>query len=314
MTRFFKQFVLFLLPILGVILLLFILPLDKSFAYHYIQQDCAGHGKWIYSRIFSNPKPVDIAFIGSSRTIHGVMDEVVEKTLPDSATYVLTLGYCRLGRSMSYALFKDLLKHKQPKVLVLEVREDEDHFSHPMFPYIADAKDVVFPTIFFNRDLFSDLYLNLETRYEYQKRSILGRLPKTYPPNNNNYGYGPSDLQADEGILKQKKADRKARAQQKLKAKGRNFHMRYPRSYLKKIVGLAHEHDIALYFLYLPEYGWPLSTPFELKTYQQYGKVLLPPTEIFTATDHWMDDGHLNDKGARALSEWLGMQLSPPSF
>lgn len=314
MKRFLKQFVIFLLPILGSIVLLFILPLDKSFAYHYIKQDCAGHGAWIHHRIFENPKPVDIAFIGSSRTIHGVMDELLEKELGDTAAiHVATLGYCRLGRNMSYLLLKDLLKRKHPKVLVLEVREDEDHFSHPMFPYVADAKDVLFPTLLFNRDVLIDPYLNLETRFEYQKQRLLGKIPVTYPQNDRQYGYGPSDLQAEAGLLEIKKQERRLRAEWKLKAKGRNFHMRFPRSYLHKINQLVKENDIELYFLYLPEYGWPLDMPFELHTYQQYGQVLLPPEEIFTNTRHWMDDGHLNDNGAQELSKWLSKHLPTPS-
>lgn len=309
MRDFFKQFVLFFLPILGSIALLFILPLDKAFAYHYIQQDCAGHGAWIYHRIFKNPKPVDIAFIGSSRTIHSVMDKVLEEKLGNGSVQVATLGYCRLGRNMSYLLLKDLLKHKQPEVLVLEVREDEDHFSHPMFPYLAETKDVLFPTLLYNRDILSDLYLNLETRFEYQKQWLLGQIPATYPPNNRLYGYGPSDLQANTALLEIKKQQRHLRAERKLKAKGRNFHMRFPRSYLKKIHQLAAKNDIELYFLYLPEYGWPLDTPFELQTYQQYGQVLLPPEEIFLTPTHWMDDGHLNDRGALELSRWVSAQL-----
>lgn len=313
MRRFFKQFVLFLLPILGSIIVLFILPLDKSFVYHYIQQDCAGHGTWIHHRIFKNTKPVDVAFIGSSRSIHSIMDEVVEKELGDTSLHVATLGYCRLGRNMSYLLLKDLLRHKQPKMLVLEVREDEDHFSHPMFPYLAETKDVLFPTLLFNRDILSDLYLNLETRFEYKKQRLLGQIPTAYPQQNREYGYGPSDLQAEAGLLEAKKQERQLRAERKLKAKGRNFHMRFPRSYLHKINQLVKENDIELYFLYLPEYGWPLDTPFELNTYQQYGRVLLPPEEIFTNATHWMDDGHLNDQGALELSKWVSTQLPLPS-
>ncbi|GJM32191.1 MAG: hypothetical protein DHS20C18_11920 [Saprospiraceae bacterium] len=236
------------------------------------------------------------------------MDQLLEDSLlkkTNDSIAVLTLGYCRLGRNLSLVLLKDLLKHKNPKTLVLEVREDENRYSHPVFPYLAEREDVFQPVMLFNPDLIKDLYLGVRTRFEYHQRKWLNNHPEAYPADYRSYGYGSSQRLADSTFLRQKKAERIIRAERKLKEGGRDFHMRFPRAYLKKIAQLVATHGIQLYFLYLPEYGWPLREPMELATYRQYGEVWIPPADILDNPKHWMDDGHLNDEGARALSGWL---------
>ncbi len=312
MKKLIKTIFLFSLPFTGGILYLVFTPLDRAFAYHYINDDCAGHGAWVYDRVFRNSRPVDIAFLGSSRTIHGPMDQLLEDSLhrqTGDSLHVLTLGYCRLGRNMRYVFLKDLLQQKQPEMIVMEVREDASRYSHPIFPYLAESEDAFRPVIWFNQSLFKDMYLALETRFEYHKRNWLRTTPSNYPYNPQPYGYGSSTIEADPTILEEKKNERIDRAAFKLKEKGRNFHLRFARKYLEKISRLANERGIQLHFLYLPEYGWPLDYPLELANYQQYGEVWLPPRTILDDPKNWMDDGHLNDRGARLLSEWLVTQV-----
>ncbi len=316
MKKLIKRLCLFFLPFLLGIIYLVWTPLDRSFAYHYVTDDCAGHGSWVYNRVFRNSRPVDVAFLGSSRTIHAPMDQLLEDRLHQQtgdSLHVLTLGYCRLGLNMRYVFLRDLLKQKEPKVIVLEVREDASRYSHPVFPYLAEAEDVFKPVIWFNQSVFKDAYLALETRFEYHKRKWLKITPPEYPFDPRPYGYGPSEVQADTNMLRQKKAERINRAARKLQETGRDFHLRFARKYLEKIHQLVEEQGIQLYFLYLPEYGWPLAEPMEIQTYQQYGQVWLPPKAILDNPENWMDDGHLNDRGAKAVTEWL-MPLLAEAF
>ena len=302
MKKFIYRLALFCIPLFLGLIWLFLYPVDRAWAYHYLENNCANHGVWLHDRIFENSKPVDVAFIGSSRMIHSVMDEKLDQALYDR--YIANLSYCWLGRNLTYTLLKDLLKTKQPQMLVLEVREDEDRYSHKIFPYLAEPEDVLLPPLWFNRDVFRDFYLALETRIQYARHQLLG-LTEAYPVNLNPYGYGSSDLIADHASLEINKQERILRAQNAVQGWQRDFYMKYPRAYLEKIAQLARKHQIKLAFLYLPEYGWPLEKPLELSTYEQYGEVWLPPRSVFENPGHWMDDGHLNDKGALELTRWV---------
>ena len=77
-------FSLIMIPIVA----LFLTPYSKEFAYHYIENDCYNHGAWIFDRITKNKTPIDIAFIGSSHTIHAFQ----EKKMEDNARVELPFG------------------------------------------------------------------------------------------------------------------------------------------------------------------------------------------------------------------------------
>ena len=161
-----------LLFVFTILVFLFILPVDRRMQFAGLDQDCANHAIWIYDRIHHNPKPMDLVFLGSSRSINGIDDEFVEHKLADKNINVANLAYCRLGRNLSYLMLKELLKKKQPRYLVLEVREDEDRYSHPVFPYLASSKEILQATPFFNRDLLSDAIKHLVYKSELICRSL----------------------------------------------------------------------------------------------------------------------------------------------
>ena len=117
-------FSLLIIPFLA----LYVAPYSEEFAWHYIENDCYNHGAWIFDRINHNTAPIDIAFIGSSHTIHSFQDKKIEEML-GSNFHVTSLGYCRYGRNLEYALLRMLLEHKTPKFIVLEVHEDEERRS-----------------------------------------------------------------------------------------------------------------------------------------------------------------------------------------
>jgi hypothetical protein len=89
----------------------------------------------------------------------------------------------------------------------------------------------------------------------------------------------------------------------------RNFKMKFPRKYLKKINAICKQEDIRVYFMYIPEYASNCPLPKEYQTYKKYGKILIPPHEIFDTAAHWHDEDHLNQAGAKELSEWVTAEL-----
>jgi len=304
MKKLYKNISLFLLPIL---LLLIFLPVDKRLKYKGLEGDCLSHGTWMYQRVFENKKPVDIVFLGSSHTISAVDDALIEAKLSERKLHVLNLGYCRLGRNLHYALLKELLRKKTPSYLILEVREDEDRYSHPIFPYLADSKDVLWPKFFFNRDLLDDAYTHLSYKVELSQ-DFLYHSSKLNSVDQDDFGQGTTNDTTDLKLMQEAKAKRSI-PKEELSEFQNNFYLKYPRSYLKEIAFLCEANNIALHFLYLPSYGSYLDKPKEFDTYKKYGEVLLPPQEIFNDTNHWYDINHLNPAGTNALSIWLFKEI-----
>ena len=306
LKRFIKNSFLFLsLPITGLILM-FLADYDKSFAWNFIEGDCGGHGAWVHDRIYENPKPIDIAFIGSSHIISALDDEQIEIAFQEKGhnLHFANLGYCRLGRNMSFVLVKALLEEKKTKYLVVEIRNDEDRYSHPMFPYVADTEDIWNPVLLFNRDVLTDMYYAGIARKEYWKQKLFYKKPKV-EPDLQAYGHASSAAVVQADILEQKRASRIKKASQEESRASRDFYMKYPRAYLEKMAQLCDSKGVKLLFLYTPSFGYIDIPPKELQTYQKYGKVLIPPTAIFNNTDYWADDVHLNEAGGQACSEWF---------
>ncbi|MBX7108529.1 MAG: hypothetical protein K1X61_07780 [Chitinophagales bacterium] len=298
---------LFMLLPMASIIFLFVIPADKQFAYHFIKSDCYNHSDWIYARMHDTAA-VDIAFIGSSRTIHAIADSLIETAISGNASkpvHVVNLGYCRFGRNMDFAIVKDLMSAKRIKKLVLEVREDEEPFSHLDFGYIASSADLLRP-VFVNPRYFSDSWKGLQMRVEFVKSFLKVRPASAFGQGNpaSIYGYGSStsSLPANQEVPDSPSVNNTGSSV--LRALKLNF----PRHYIAEIVALAKTQDIAVCFLYLPSYNHSQQAPRELPYYQKFGPVLIPPNEIFSNPVHFMDENHLNDTGSKQLMEWLVQQ------
>jgi len=296
------------LVLLPVILVYMLFPVDKRSRYLGLKDDCFNHGIWIYDRIHLNNKPVDVAFIGSSHTVNGINDRLIEDSLKSKDLSIVNLGYCRLGRNLSYAIIKELLKTKHPKMVVIEVMEDEDRYSHPVFPYIAETKDVFAPTLLFNRDIEADMQEAILYKLTMIQQEFFSPVAKV-PVSLENFGFACSpDTASAASLLEVEKRQSFKKAE--LSTTERNFHMKYPRYYIREIGELCKNEKIKLCFLYLPGYGSHSPLPRENETYLKYGEVLCPPSSITKPKCNWKDEEHLNQTGAAALSKWVSGELA----
>jgi len=289
------------------VVLLFALPYSTEFARHFIKDDCYNHGAWIFDRLTKNETPIDIAFIGSSHTIHSFQEKKME-TLLENRFHLANLGYCRFGRNLEYLFIKELVASKEPQLVVIEVHEDEPKNSHDIFPYLADTKDLLISPTFVNRDYFSDVFNGASARLEQFKAKYI--FQEKYPePDLNPYGYGESDrIATEEEFLKNKQGWSKW-----IKRRGslqiEQIQLKYPYSYLLKTINLLKSRKIPFVFVYLPESGSNFQNPLRLDFYKQYGQVLTLPDSIVNSPTNWMDDMHFNDSGASQVSEWMAKKL-----
>jgi hypothetical protein len=296
-------FSLMLLPLIS----LFILPYSEEFAYHYIENDCYNHGAWIYDRIKHNPAPVDVAFIGSSHTIHAIQDKKLEELVGQNLHFA-NLGYCRYGRNLEYLILKMLLKCKSPQLIVIEVHEDEEKNSHDIFPYLAETKDLLFPSTLLNRDYLSDLFHGGSARMEYFKAKYIFR--RTHPePAKELYGYAATDRKVSEAELTENKRLWEIRLNRINPEPLEKMQEKFPLAYLNEMVKILKKKNIQFVFLYLPESGSNLLKPKYNSWYLDKAPLIIPPQSIFQDTSNWMDASHLNDKGSDMLSIWLAEQI-----
>jgi len=304
MKRVFFKVLLFLLPL---VFLIYLIPIERRQRFVQLKEDCSWRGIWLFDRVHHDHNPIDVAFFGSSKTINGIMDEGIGKQLNLPSVHVVNFGYCRYGVNLYYVLLKEILRSKKPKILFLEVRGEENRYSHPVFPYIADANDIFLATPFFNRDLVRDYFDSFLYRLKLLKVQYFKKDSVTHF-HNGDFGYMGSGDTASKAFMEKVKLEHSRPAIQ-LDPLVRYLYMTYPNHYLKKLSEICIENHIRLIFLYFPEYCSLVNEPPEMTTYRKYGDVLIPPDEIFNDPDNWGDEAHLNRAGAKKLSEWVAGQI-----
>lgn len=310
MKKFILHILLFMVPVMVGTFVFFSLPTDTKRAYHYLTDDCEGRGAWVYRRIFESKLPVDIAFLGSSHTINGINDTLINQQLAKESTIIETvnLGYCRLGRDLTYVMMKQLIQQKKTKTFIIEVLPDENPFSHPVFPFLADMKDVIKPKTLFNRSYANNVYSAAVSRLMYTRQNIF-KEPYIYKYGLiGNFGFSTNTFLADTNLLNTKKG-RRYKNRYKSYTWTRNLNLPFPRAWLYSVNELAKKNGAKFVFLYIPPYGSPEKEPIEMKTYTQYAPVWIAPDSIFDNKNNWYDDEHLNVNGAKSLSIWVATQI-----
>lgn len=289
--------------------LLFI-PLDEGFAWRFVKGDCYTHGAWLWNRLKKHRLPVDVLFVGSSRTIHAVYEKAIEDSLSvdyDNKMHLLNAGYCRFGNNLPYLVAKEAMEWKHPATIVWEVRETEDCCSHPMFGYLAPGAEVRIPAVFPHRRIFSDWWNAAAVRVEYGQSLLFGDENANMAADTGAYGYGADAGTADPALLANVRTKKNQGARNTAQE---TFPADFPRTYLEKTLALARAKNIRFVFLYIPEYGSEGNLPEMLSYYRSLGPVWLPPRNVFDDPAHWMDATHLNDRGASVLAGWLAGQLN----
>lgn len=294
---------LLLLPLLAVVSMLFILPADRRFNIWFAHDNCMEVGLRQYDRVVLDTTPIDVAFIGSSHTLSAINTDILNT---NGVVEVENLGYCRFGRNLHYVLVKELLQHKQPRVVVVEVSERENPGGHEEFGYYASSADVLVPVAFSPDGYVKDLWKATVVRWEYIRHCLLGIRPvpaytqgKTLPEH--------TPALADSIALEEQK---KRNQRDTVLAGGISgwWKNRFPMAYLDETCKLLKIKGCEIVFLYLPSYG-AQTIPTQADHYKRNGRLLIPPAEILNNRAYWGDADHLNSIGSDTLSAWLNTQL-----
>lgn len=303
MKRFILKITVFAAISLALLSSLFVLPMDKNVNFSFIKGDCSERGEWIWQKI-QLAENANFIFLGSSHTIHALDERVFQDSFfrkNGLRKIALNFGYCRFGNNLPYLFLKEFLKtHRPPEVVVCEIRESEDRFSHPMFGYLADSDDLLANSTVPHPRVFSDWWHAVQVRLENFKVRAGIVLPPEVSDFEDQFGYGKTSAVADPNFL--------AEIERKIVAAARPRPLRipnFPKFWLEKTAELARQHGIRLVFLYLPQFGTPPPDAAEPYFQSFPGEVFFPPQTIFSTPANWSDESHLNDRGASELSKWL---------
>lgn len=270
----------------------------------------------VHERIAHDPRAIDIAFIGTSHTMNGIDDQGIQENLAKNglSAEVTNLGAMWMGRDLHLMLVKQLLAHKKPKMIILEINEHEPPYGHPLMPYVALASDM-FCCSFWADFNFPKMYLL------FLKEQLYGGLAGIWPAANAKpaptrtwqYGWDPIDRTWNPDVR-----HRRSLGDRLEDAVGRGpreaayrLVSTYGNQTVKQIVETARANGVPVVFLYLPEYAFAADpAPDSLALYNDLGPILLPPPEIVRDSSNWGDFAHLNRAGSLKIVPYLSTAIA----
>jgi hypothetical protein len=305
-----------------------LLPHDKYLRYQSLNDRSAPNSYWIYERIHDDPTPIDIAFIGTSRTGRSMNTKRLQDDLARQGVMVHAVNFhiVKTGRNMHYTVAKELLNNRKVKLLVLEITELEDRKPHPDFIFLADTRDVVLAPLFINARYLADLARlpgrQVDLFLETASQHFGWRTPDFTPP-----PYEGANLDRTESLIT---LDGVAHSLEEQHTLGQMEAMRiaqdaevtpavlpptldwleyrFPRYYVERILDLAARNGTRVVFLYLPRYGGPASpAPYERQYAKRVG--LINPWPALQDFRLWTDAVHVNGPGSRLATDAVAQAL-----
>ncbi|MFN8397416.1 MAG: hypothetical protein U0176_22525 [Bacteroidia bacterium] len=319
MRRFLLHIALFLLPFLGLLAWLLIVTPEREWSYRMIQKDCRT-GDWIYRRLHQVEAPVDVAFVGTSKTMCNVNDSLIEYRLHRDhgrSLRIANFGVCRMGENLHWLIARDILQHKGPRHLIVEVSAEMATNSHFHFPYMATAGEAIGAPLWANSDYLYDLTTLAWNRLVYQREHLLGierQFGDQVKDSLHSFLIVGKDGIADSSEMAGTHSRRVGRLSSGpptgIKRWIYDAEAAPPKHYYRAMADLCQAHGTQLTFLYLPIYGTERIPPFESAFLQTLGAVWMPPDSVFGDPKLYFDNSHLNMQGARNLSDWLTRQVA----
>lgn len=310
MKEFVKKIVLFSLPIFIGLLAVFFIKADREFCYNYIKGDCDTRGKLFYKRLEKKSVGMDYLFVGSSKTMNGINDGLIEDSLNKRSQNKLRLynaGYCRFGRNLDFLLCKEFSKNNALKKIFVEVRADESTTSHPMFPFLANGREIIQGANALNGKLPSELYNHTLMNLNYLRCEL-----KLEKKEKNKYklelhGYNNIDRVMERELLEEFYKE-ELNKNKSIDKNALEYH--YSHYYLNRIKTLCDKKNIELNFIFMPSFGNTTKLPAFKEEYEKWGKVIIGPDSIFNNKSYWKDVAHFNTAGATAFSNFLAKELA----
>lgn len=326
----FGKYSLFLLLVFAVLnaTAVFMLPHDKFLRYQVPLDPQSPTAPWIYQRIHFDQTPIDVAFIGTSRTGLSVHTRRLEERLAAHGINAKAVNFymVKSGINIQYVLAKELLSARKVKLLVLEVTEREERKPHEDFIYLADPIDVITAPLFINVGYLSDLarlpgrQVDLFLQTEMQRFGLRGAESAPQPYQGSNLDHAQM-IRTLDGVEHNRDVSHTFAEMEELREEQihkltppllpqpfNNIEFRLPRYYEDRILDLARAHGTTVMFLYTPLYGGP-AVPAPYARYASRAS-LVNPWPVLQDSRLWGDENHVNWEGAKLVTDYVGDALA----
>ena len=280
--------------------------------------------RWIYERLHFDRAPVDVAFLGASRTASGVDATQVAAALArqgDPAN-VVNFAIPLNGRNLDWVLARQLFATKTPRLIVIGVIEQPGRYGHAVYKYVASRGEAIRPGYPTNpsypRDIlylpFRQLKLAAARAFPAQfgldpafvRRPLAAEPGYRRDPDGHWRQIYPQRSRAvlDSGVARSRRITTKP----VLSTRFAGLEFGQERHYLAEITAIARAHGARVAFLFIPQYGSNGHIQ-EADFYRSHGTLL---DAGFLAADpaNYSSYAHLNDAGTARLTAWLAPALA----
>jgi hypothetical protein len=306
----------------GLAALSLLIPTDPYLRWQLLGGTIHERSRWIYERIHYDPTPVDVVVIGSSRMGAGIIaPRLAEKT----GLNVVNFSLPEAGRNINYAIIDELLKTKQPQLIVLGVNEKPSRTGHSTWRYLAPTDMLLDPGYAGNIMYIPDLGFQ---PWRQLKLLAAGLSPESFGMRRSfrpgDYAGPALDITANiklpDGSIKRTDIPASLaeleRGVRKLEAgttppllpeRYADIEFGDERTYIRRIAAMAKARGIKVAFLAIPYYTGPDAVQEEA-LYRQFGPVwnagfLSPHAELYS------DYAHLDRAGAEQLTDWTAPRI-----
>ncbi|CUH49069.1 hypothetical protein [Ruegeria atlantica] len=314
------------LTVLACIVLAFLLPHDPYFRYQAMGGTIFERARWIYERIHFDETPIDIAFLGSSRTARGVISPDLEERLAEQGidARIVNFSLPASGFDVRLPIIRELLSEHKPKLIVISVVEQFPRHGHQAFGDLAGAGEVLQSPWIVNRNLPENLARLPIRQIQLAAANLLPEAfgyqpefnPTTYAGTtidprifNPGKAFSPKSA-ADIEVLKDESEFRRRKLTRPILPESMaGIEFGIPRTYLRRIAELAKAKGVQIAFLYLPFYGG-YEEPFEKAWLEQFGPVFSAGF-LLNDPNLYNDVAHVSELGAVLVTDWLTETLTP---
>ncbi len=297
--------------------------------------------KCVYRQIYNYQGSVDVVVVGTSRTKWGVSPTEVSTAISagqEPPKVVLNLARSWRGAQQMFQEIKDLQSERGIRqAIVVEYSREGDVVatSQRYYDYYPDHAALVPVEEFLSDPLLKPrepAYLRFRDLLELGQQRVdyaLGRLlsgkadanltiPVTERPQGVSDGCTGKDRPFKQAALdgwEQRTTRRSGPWEERKLGSWRigAINADAQRETLKEIVAFGKEHQIAVYFVLMPRYLDPPTSPAYVQKFESIvgAPLLVPPKDVLRRLNDggYSDPNHLYEPGRKLYSKWLGEQI-----
>ncbi len=289
---------------------------SESPDYRYATQPC------VFNLIYGDREEIDLIGIGGSRLLtafdaHDIQDQASARNIEDFVVYNASHSHYFIEKE--FVIARDLLsRHRVGKMVVmLQPREWVTPPISQDMAELAKFSDLVRITAYSlsagelegARAFFSAILKRAVTARTSAKECSIGTCLPLPVPDSRSKNCHPGDARHNLASLQSLELSAEPSLHRSLDWNFGSFSQAYHDRFVKAFVDLAHDHDVELYFIYLPRTDQPRPDPVVFdQFYDRYGVQLIMPPEHIRARLSYSgrrDGTHMTARGRIYFLPWL---------